>query len=159
MRRVFIALSAALVLGIGAAIATGAIPDADGNFYACVNNASGAIRMIDKSNTCRAGERRVSWPAQQAELTIYRAGGSQGSYDPTSPVATSIASCDDGDPVTGGGFSFSGSNITIDDLAVLRSEPGHFQNHDEWQVSAVIDNPDLHVFAVARCLDLPPAHT
>jgi hypothetical protein len=159
MRKALITLGAALALGLGAAIAVASIPDGDGNFYACVANGAGTIRMIEKSVTCRSSETRVSWPAQQASLQIYRAGGGAGAFDPTSPIASSIASCDDGDPVTGGGFSFSGTNISIDDLAVLSSEPGHFQNHDEWQVSAIIDNPGLQVFAIARCLDLPPAHT
>lgn len=159
MRKAGIGLGAALALGIGAAVATGAIPDADGNFYACVTKTSGTIRMIDKSASCRTTERKVSWPADQAELKVYRASGSAGTLEQQgSPLVTSIASCDDGDPVTGGGFTMSGGPFNIDDLAILASEPGHFQNHDEWRVEAMMDNASLRLHAVARCLDLPPAH-
>jgi hypothetical protein len=159
MRKLLLGLGAALVIGLGTAVAMGAIPDSDGNFYACVTKASGSIRMIDKSSSCRASEQRVSWPAQQAELKVYRAGGTTGTLAGSgTPLVSSIASCDDGDPVTGGGFTISGGPFNIDDLAMLASEPGHFQNHDEWRVEAMMDNEDLSLHAVARCLDLPPAH-
>ena len=159
MRKIFIGLGAALAVGLGTAVALGAIPDSDGNFYACVKKSNGTIRMIDKSQTCTIKEQRVSWPAQQAELKIYRVSGFTGTLEQGSPLVTSIASCDDGDPVTGGGFTISGGPFNIDDLAILASEPGHFQNHDEWQVKAMMDNATLRLHAVARCLDLPPAHT
>ena len=158
MLKVFIGLATALAVGLGTAVALGAIPDSDGNFYACVKNSKGTIRMIDKSTTCKPNELRVSWPAQQAELKIYRASGSTGTLS-QGPLVTSIASCDDGDPVTGGGFTLDGGPFNIDDLAMLASEPGHFQNHDEWKVEAMMDNADLRLHAVARCLDLTPAHT
>jgi hypothetical protein len=47
----------------------------------------------------------------------------------------------------------------ITSVAVLTSEPEHFQQHDEWQARAFIDDSDTHVTAHARCLDLPPLHT
>ena len=145
------------VVGVGYAF--GAIPDADGNFYACVTNTSGTIRMIDKSNTCRQSERRVSWPAKQAELKIYGVTGDAGTLAGGSPLVHSTASCDDGDPLTGGGFSMDGGPFNIDDFAVFLSEPGHFQAHDEWNVGAMMDNSTLRLYAMARCLDVPPAHT
>jgi hypothetical protein len=152
----------AVVVGVVVAVVMGAtayaaIPDADGNFYACVTNSSGTIRLIEKSTSCRASERRVSWPAGQAELKIYRVTGFTGTSQ-QGPLVHSTASCDDGDPVTGGGFGLDGGPFNIDDLAVLASEPGHFQDHDEWKATAMMDNPDLRLHAFARCLDLPPAH-
>jgi hypothetical protein len=159
MRKVFVGLGAAVVLGIGTAVAMGAIPDGDGNFYACVTNSSGTIRMIDKSATCRQSERRVSWPSQQAELKIYSTTGGTGTLEGAgSPLVHSTASCDDGDPLTGGGFGIDGGPFNLDDLAVFESAPGHFQDHDEWKVGAMMDNSTLRIHAFARCLDLPPAH-
>lgn len=158
MRKVFVGLGAALVLGIGTAVALGAIPDADGSFYACVTNSSGSIRMIDKSTSCKQNERRVSWPAGQAELKIYDVTGAAGTLQ-QGPLVHSVASCDDGDPITGGGFLMDGGPFNIDDFAVFQSAPSHFQAHDEWQAEAMMDNATLRLYATARCLDLPPAHT
>ena len=64
----------------------------------------------------------LKWPAtqpEQVELKVYRAGSDfTGRMEEgrTLDIVLSIASCDDGDPVTGGGFTISGTNIALDDI-------------------------------------------
>jgi hypothetical protein len=104
-RHLAVAVGIVAVFALGAA-AYAAIPDADGNFYACVANASGTIRLIQKSTTCRASEQRVSWPAGQADVpvtTTYRK--LKQFLLPADDFVHESVECDDGDVATGGGFS------------------------------------------------------
>jgi hypothetical protein len=159
MRRLFVGLGAALVLGLATAVATGAIPDGDGNFYACVNSA-GNVRLIEKSESCRKSERRVSWPAGQAELKLYSSHSSAVTNQP-STLVRAYANCDEGDPVTGGGFNLdSAAPPNAGDVTVLGSEPGNFSgpNIEGWRATASITSSSVSLYATARCLDLPPAH-
>jgi hypothetical protein len=159
MRRIAIGLGAVAVLGVGAAIATGAIPDEDGNFYACVTKTSGTIRMIEKGATCRSSETKVSWAADQPVLDSYKATAFNDTDENDLPLVQALAQCDAGDIVTGGGFGISGGPFDQSDIAVSRSEPGEFQGRQEWAVTAFIDTVDVNLAAYAKCLDLPPAHT
>lgn len=158
MRRIAIGLGALTVLGVGAAIATGAIPDQDGNFYACVTKTSGTIRMIEKGTTCRSSETKVSWAADQPVLDSYKVISFNDTDEDDLPLVHAIARCDDGDIVTGGGFGISGGPFNQSDIAVAASEPDEFQGRQEWDITAWIDTVDVNLSAYAKCLDLPPAH-
>jgi hypothetical protein len=147
-----------LVLGAGAAIAIGAIPGADGNYHACVNKSSGAIRMVDESAGCRSSESRESWPSNATSigdlgLKTYNK-GSVG--DISGEIGFAIAQCDDGDQATGGGYTTSGTNITADSVSVTHSEGGTFQGTGEWRIDAFVPSDTVHVHAHVQCLDLPP---
>ena len=65
--RALIVIGAALALGIGGAVAYGAIPSADGTFTACINKTSGSVRIIDAgvaSAKCSSNELRRTWNQQ-----------------------------------------------------------------------------------------------
>jgi hypothetical protein len=62
------ALPAALIaiLGVGVAVATGAIPSGNGQIYGCYTKLGGALRVIDveKGQTCKPSEEPISWSQQ-----------------------------------------------------------------------------------------------
>ena len=64
-RRAFrIALPAALALGAGTAVAIAAIPASDGTIHACratTGTPTGAVRIVDESDTCAASEQTLTW--------------------------------------------------------------------------------------------------
>src|SRR4051794_20171483 len=61
-----VAFAAGAVLAVSAGLAYASIPEADGTFHACVNNGTGAVRLIDPSASgslghCLGNENQVSW--------------------------------------------------------------------------------------------------
>ena len=103
-----VAIAALLVASTGMAAA--AIPDSDGVIHACLNNRTGAVRIIDTeapvSATCTSKETALSWnqtgpagepgPAGSVSATYVRSSTSTGAAQ---------VNCDTGDIVTGGGGS------------------------------------------------------
>jgi hypothetical protein len=116
MRRIAIAVSAiALSLGIGV-VAVAAIPDADGNVYACYNKQTGAVRLIDKSETCRTIENRTHWAsAQRAVQKTYVVEGPFVFFPANDNRLgdDATANCRAGDVATGGGATDHNIGIKI----------------------------------------------
>ncbi len=85
----FIVMIVTLALGVG--IGVGALAVAGGNeatYYACVNNNSGTIHVIDVSGTCTHNEMRISWNQQgpSGPQGIPGADGASGPQGPTGPA-------------------------------------------------------------------------
>ena len=79
-------LRVALVLGtfvMGSLVGAGSFVLADGNntvYYACVNNSSGTIHVVDSSDSCKHNETLISWNQQgpQGEAGQQGVAGPQG---------------------------------------------------------------------------------
>ena len=106
MRKYLIAVGALLVLGIGTAIATAAIPDADGYTYICVNNSSGTMQAREKGASCPKNSTASRLVANQNAINItnYRKNATFLTA-PNGAVTSGNVSCDGNDLATGGGFS------------------------------------------------------
>jgi type VI secretion system secreted protein Hcp len=66
-RAMKIALPAALALGAGTAVAIAAIPASDGTIHACrstTGTPTGAVRIVDETETCATGEQALTWNQQ-----------------------------------------------------------------------------------------------
>src|SRR3954468_13783196 len=99
IRRVVFAAGA--VLAVSAGLAYASIPEVDGSFHACVNNGTGAVRLIDPSASgslghCLGNENQVSWnkkgqdgakgaPGAQGDKGATGAAGPQGPVAPRAP--------------------------------------------------------------------------
>jgi hypothetical protein len=61
--RALLGVAAAAILASGGAFAGFGIASAAGSttFYACVTDASGAVRIVTATTTCSAGEHKVNW--------------------------------------------------------------------------------------------------
>lgn len=62
--RVLIALLAAVLAGIGTAVALAAIPDSNGVIHGCYTTASGSLRVVDASSECFVTETPLDWGAE-----------------------------------------------------------------------------------------------
>src|SRR5690242_6490158 len=51
---------AAVLVALGG-VALAAIPDSDGTIHACYQKRSGALRVVESTGDCRAGERAIDW--------------------------------------------------------------------------------------------------
>ncbi len=91
VKRTLIPTAAALTLGAGVGIATGAIPDRGGVIHACYRNVGqSTLRVIDtgKGEHCRQHERPLSWNQHDATGPAGPAGptGQTGPRGPVGPV-------------------------------------------------------------------------
>lgn len=59
-----IALLAAVLAGIGTAVALAAIPDSNGVIHGCYTTASGSLRVVDASSECFVTETPLDWGAE-----------------------------------------------------------------------------------------------
>ena len=113
--------TAAALAAVGAAsVATGAIPNADGNIYACVNK-NGEVRVQDARGQCKKNWSPLDW--QQSAQTpraylISQITHVSGTRNPENDGANGsttlevVVECDAGDIVTGGGYSVS-ANVSV----------------------------------------------
>jgi hypothetical protein len=102
MHKLAVAVSAVALVSIGGA-AFAAIPDADGDIYACYAKQTGIVRVVEKATVCKSSETRTQWSASQpAPPTSYQV--VQEETVESSGANQVIAECDQGDTVTGGGF-------------------------------------------------------
>src|SRR4051794_18345102 len=97
-----VAFAAGAVLAVSAGLAYASIPEADGTFHACVNNGTGAVRLIDPSASgslghCLGNENQVSWnkkgqngakgaPGAQGDKGATGAAGPQGPRGAAGPA-------------------------------------------------------------------------
>jgi type VI secretion system secreted protein Hcp len=96
-RALKIALPAALALGAGTAVAIAAIPASDGTIHACratTGTPTGAVRIVDETDTCAAGEQALTW----------------NQTGPTGPSGPSGPAGPPGDSGSSGGGSFGGTD-------------------------------------------------
>jgi hypothetical protein len=143
------------------AAAYAAIPDADGNFYACVANSSGTIRLIQKSATCRASERLVSWPAAQADVpvTTTYVKRADKTVNAAAVADSVVAFCDSGDVATGGGFQEFSTVLEVRDSQPAPplgqgTDPENGDNPVGWHVNVrktdAVETPTFTAFAVCQ---------
>jgi hypothetical protein len=108
-RRLLLALVGLTVVGVGSSIAWASIPDEDGTIHACRHVTTGSLRVIDAETTsCRPREAALSWSsgagAGLTTVVVRRATGqAAGNGNPTTPSST-VAACEPGERVTGGGI-------------------------------------------------------
>jgi hypothetical protein len=128
MRRFAVAAGAVVVLALGGVVAQAAIPNADGNIYACYDNKSGAVRVQDDPAVpCAKGSTALHWSASQPHVPVtttyvVRASGLvQPSGQPDSIIDVR-ANCNAGDVATGGGV------FNVWDGLVAQDEPGPTDN-------------------------------
>jgi type VI secretion system secreted protein Hcp len=96
-RALRIALPAALALGAGTAVAIAAIPASDGTIHACratTGTPTGAVRIVDETDTCAASEQALTW----------------NQTGPTGPSGPSGPAGPPGDTGTSGTGSFGGTD-------------------------------------------------
>jgi hypothetical protein len=68
MRRLAVAVGAVLVLAVGG-VAWAAIPNGDGNIYACYNTGDGSVRVKDDpAKPCAKGWSPLKWTASQPQI-------------------------------------------------------------------------------------------
>jgi hypothetical protein len=105
----------------GGAVAFGAIPNADGNIYACYSNGDGTVRVKqDPAAPCAKGWSALKWTAGQAQVpvtTTYRK--FEEAVVPAGEDELFELACNDGDVATGGGFGW----VPFDAFEVAVSRP------------------------------------
>jgi hypothetical protein len=147
-------VAAALVVALGAGVATATIPDSSGTIHGCYKKANGNLTIVDtgKGATCQASEAAVTWSQQGAQglpgpQGVQGLQGKQGSAGPdgvgdytivTAQGTTSggdadvFADCPTGGVAVGGGF-----DIPPDaDVSPFQSQ----DDGDAWDVWVFGDN-------------------
>ena len=151
-------LLAALVGGGTWALAHGGDPD---QVHACVNDESGAVRVVDTKDQCTRKETALDWSIQgpvgpQGEPGVLEFYTRQnlGGACPSGYNCPALAICDPGDAVTGGGFEHSGT-LGQQGVTVISSYP---TADYIWQVTiGNYSGEDIEFRAYARCADLTPS--
>ena len=125
MRRFAVAAGAVVVLALGGVVAQAAIPDADGNIYACYDS-KGAVRVQGDASPCPKGWTALTWAAgQNANVpvtTTYKV-TAEAVVAPGGNVGGALASCHDGDLATGGGYFMHDSTLEDGRTRALASLP------------------------------------
>ena len=149
-----------LVGGGAWALAHGGDPEL---VHSCVNDESGAVRIIAPEDECNKKETPLDWgiqgpigpqgsqgdPGVLGFYTRHNLGGAC----PSGYYCPAIAICDQGDTVTGGGFEHSGT-LGQQGITVISSYP---TNDHIWQVTmGNFSGEDVEFRAYARCADLTP---
>ena len=147
MRRLATAAGSVVVLAIGAAAVQAAIPDGDGNIYACYDK-TGNVRVIDEDvqgTACPKGWSSLKWPGrpEPAPQTTTYSDERSVTLNPLESRRFDLA-CDAGDIAVGGGYS------APDGMSVLESRPtgsgGERPTPTAWQF--VVKNPAPDHFGV-----------
>jgi hypothetical protein len=90
-------------------------------YYACINNSSGAIRIVAKSTTCKSGEHKIQWNQAGPEGPKGPQGpqGTQGAKGPTGPQGPQGPQGPPG--LASGNFDFLAAGLfpTVGDLPVV----------------------------------------
>jgi hypothetical protein len=129
-RRLAVAVGVVTLLAM-AATAYAAIPNDDGNIYACYSNGDGSVRVHeDPAKVCPKRWSPLKWSAGQPDVpvtTTYRK-AAQTSVDSGFGKQVEVP-CEEGDVATGGGFSVTSV------FDVLTSAPSI--DADGWVVDVV----------------------
>src|SRR3984957_96631 len=104
-------------------------------YYACINNSSGAIRIVTKSTTCKSSEHKIQWDQTGPEGPKGPQGpqGTQGAKGATGPQGPQ------GPPgLTSGNFDFLGAGLfpTLADFPVVYLFSNQAQTASWYFVSA-----------------------
>ena len=117
------------VLQLGAQPPTGpanlALPPAGATYYGCVNNTSGAIRIVGQSTTCKSTEHKIHWnqvgpPGPQGPKGAQGPRGPQGAQGPQGPTGPQ------GTPgISVGGFVSSGccTSLSPAGVPIMSTDP------------------------------------
>jgi hypothetical protein len=111
-------MGALLVLGIGAAVVSAAIPDADGYTYTCVNNSSGIMMAREKGASCPKNSTASRLVANQNAVNLSTYRKDESFLIAAGATGGKTVNCDAGDLATGGGFSSAASGDLIPDASV-----------------------------------------
>jgi Collagen triple helix repeat (20 copies) len=82
--------AAVVLVSVGAAVATAAIPGADGTIRACFEKKEGDLKVIDEGKSCKRGENLLVWN-QTGPRGIQGVAGPQGPQGPQGPVGATGA--------------------------------------------------------------------
>jgi hypothetical protein len=151
MRRLAVAVAAVAVVAVGVGVAF-AQTTGDERIYACVNNGDGAMRQVAGPNVqCNKGWHRISWASEQpspASFATYQNKSDSRVVQPGGD-SSALATCDEGDIVTGGGFE-TNSRLNFELSAANDDMNG-------WLVAA--SNPtaaEARIMSFVVCLDTTP---
>jgi hypothetical protein len=141
MRRLAVAVGAVLVLAVGG-VAWAAIPNGDGNIYACYNTGDGSVRVKDDpAKPCAKGWSPLKWTASQPQIpppphipvtTTYRL-RSENQIEPNGGGLFELP-CRDGDVAAGGGFYAPSPGLRV--FISAPRGPGDESLPTSWQVGA-----------------------
>lgn len=102
-RLLVVAVGVVAVFAMGAA-AYAAIPNADGNIYACYSNSDGAVRVQnDPAKPCAKNWSPLNWAAAQPDIPVTRT-YRRSHPGPANQLGGLSVMCDEGDVATGGGY-------------------------------------------------------
>src|SRR5215467_15573304 len=87
-RKATVAAISGLLVLTGAVAASAAVPSPDGTFSGCVNNSTGALRVIDPTKTGTAGHCTTTGPKAETPITWSQQGpaGAAGPAGPSGPA-------------------------------------------------------------------------
>jgi len=149
-RRLAVAIGVVAVFAMGAT-AFAAIPNSDGNIYACYSNGDGSVRVQnDPAKPCSKNWSPLKWAATQPvapTLSTYQNGTLETEVPPHG-TAVATAECDDGDIATGGGF------MTAPELKVRYETVSDSAQPTDWKVAMENEGAFERTFnAFVICLD------
>ena len=123
-RRLAVAVGVVALLAMGAT-AYAAIPNDDGNIYACYSNGDGSVRVHqDPAKVCPKNWSPLKWPSGQADVPVTTTYRKIKQFALTADeLVNESVDCDDGDVATGGGFSTPTSS-PIPRVSAQRVEDG-----------------------------------
>jgi hypothetical protein len=123
---VAVALGAVAVLALGSAVAFGAIPNGDGNIYACYSNGDGSIRVHDDPSTpCAKGWSPLHWAAAQPSIptTTIRLHNAATFKLEGPEVKRDQEMCNSGDIAITGGYTTDGG-VRVDESQPVTNKAG-----------------------------------
>ena len=102
------ATTVALLAGVG--VATGAIPNEDGQIQGCYGKRNGRLRVVDRASECRRKETPLAWDQHAAATSnaVTRMGGPTpitGYPAGSVSITTATAACHRGERAVGGGYT------------------------------------------------------
>ena len=148
---VAVTTAAALAAIGGVSVAVGAIPNSDGNIYACVNDGNGTVRVQqDPAQPCKRNWSPLNWqqtaPTPRAYVAFERSRVAGTVAGEDNNVGFLEVACDEGDIATGGGYS-AGDGISFTRSASTTGARG-------WMVTARNTNEfSREVSVLVNCLD------
>lgn len=147
-QRLAVAVGVVAVFAMGAA-AFAAIPNADGNIYACYSNGDGSLRVQhDPAKPCPRNWSPLKWPA--TVTTTYARFAQE---EITGPALVD-ARCDEGDVATGGGFGIPSKADVGEPAAILYQSNPVFGSDGvpfAWRVNVQAAADDVRVNSWVVC--------
>ena len=82
------------------------------NIFGCVNNATGAVRVVNNNTVCKATEHKIHWN-QIGPRGLQGNQGTQGPQGPQGPTGPEGPAGPQGSPGVSLGYSASGANVAL----------------------------------------------